>query len=72
MLANRYLDIVASLKTITSISAIKAHMFRMFKSVLDTDENLRIMIAKCQMRPGDELKDFRDMVQEVDQRCQVR
>ncbi|CAD6575287.1 MAG: hypothetical protein TREMPRED_001344, partial [Tremellales sp. Tagirdzhanova-0007] len=70
VLANRYLDIVASLKTITSISAIKAHMFRMFKSVLDTDENLRIMIAKCQMRPGDELKDFRDMVQEVDQRCQ--
>jgi len=72
VLATRYLDIVQSLKTPTALSAIKAHLFRLLKPVLNTDESIRIMIAKSQMVPGDWLADFRAVVREVEKRCHVR
>jgi len=73
LLATRYLDIVESLKTPTGVSAIKSHLFRLLKPVLDTDpdEKLRIMISKCRMTPGDRLADFREVVHEVELRCEV-
>jgi tRNA-dihydrouridine synthase 1 len=48
LLAHRYLDIVASLRTPTGNSAMKSHLFRLLKPVLDKqpDETLRIEIAK--------------------------
>ncbi len=71
LLANRYLDIVESLKTTTGVSAIRGHLFRILKPVLDTDDDLRVMIAQARMMPVDGLADFREVVREIERRCQV-
>ncbi|WRT63315.1 uncharacterized protein IL334_000220 [Kwoniella shivajii] len=68
VLANRYLDIVESLKSTTAGSAIKAHMFRLLKPVLDTDEELRIRIAQCPYNNG--MGGFRELINEIEKRCE--
>jgi tRNA-dihydrouridine synthase 1 len=71
-LATRYLDIVETLKTPTASHAIKAHLFRMFKPVLDADESLRVMIAKCHYDPEHGGFDsFREVVRAVEERLKV-
>lgn len=45
-LANRYLDIVDSLESPTSPSAIKSHMFRVLRPILDKHDELRVLIGK--------------------------
>ncbi|WVQ82585.1 hypothetical protein IAT38_004715 [Cryptococcus sp. DSM 104549] len=67
LLANRYLDIVSSLTTPTAGSALKAHLFRLFKPVLDTDEQLRVRIAT---NPSDHIEGFRALLDEIDKRCE--
>ncbi|WVF66665.1 hypothetical protein IAT40_001406 [Kwoniella sp. CBS 6097] len=69
LMANRYLDIVEALKTPTAGSAIKAHLFRMLKPVLDTDEGLRIKIATARYDQG--MGDFRALLEEIDRRCEA-
>lgn len=75
LLAHRYLDIVASLKTPTAGSAIKAHLFRLLKPILDAepDETLRIKVANCfHAGPGEEgIKSFREVVREVERSVQA-
>ncbi|WWC57703.1 uncharacterized protein I303_100237 [Kwoniella dejecticola CBS 10117] len=65
VLANRYIDIVSSLKSHTAGSAIKSHMFRMLKPVLDTNEELRIRIAQCPYSEG--MTEFRKLIQDIEQ-----
>ncbi|KAK8844667.1 hypothetical protein IAR55_006516 [Kwoniella newhampshirensis] len=69
LLASRYLDIVESLKTATAGSAIKAHLFRLLKPVLDTDEELRIKIAACTWSDG--LGGFRDIIRDIEGRVEA-
>lgn len=71
-LGNRYLDIVESLETPTAGSAIKGHLFRLFKSVLNTDDALRIMISKAHVHPEHRYKMYRDVLSEIEKRLQVR
>ncbi|ODN73875.1 hypothetical protein L202_07391 [Cryptococcus amylolentus CBS 6039] len=68
LLAHRYLDIVESLKTPTSGSAIKSHLFRLLKPVLDTDEELRVRIATCRWTEG--MSGFREIIDDIAARCQ--
>ncbi|ORY23536.1 hypothetical protein BCR39DRAFT_549079 [Naematelia encephala] len=73
-LANRYLDIVDALETPTSPSAIKAHLYRMLKKVLDADEKeeLRIMIARANSghTRGSRMIEFRKVIKEIERRLQ--
>nr|XP_031862150.1 uncharacterized protein CI109_002563 [Kwoniella shandongensis]KAA5529222.1 hypothetical protein CI109_002563 [Kwoniella shandongensis] len=68
LLATRYLDIVESLETPTAGSAIKSHLFRLLKPVLDTDEELRIKIAACTWSDG--LGGFRDIISDIVRRVE--
>ncbi|WVR03179.1 hypothetical protein IAU60_000170 [Kwoniella sp. DSM 27419] len=68
VLAHRYLDIVEGLETTTSGSAIRSHLFRMLKPILDTDEELRIRIASCQYQDG--MGQFRELIREIERRCE--
>lgn len=67
MLAHRYLDIVEALDTPTAGSAIKAHLFRLLKPVLDTDEELRVQIATCRWSDG--MDGFREIIRDIERRC---
>lgn len=64
LLANRYLDIVAGLRTPTGNSAMKSHLFRLLKPVLDAqpDESMRIKIAQCAGLEG-----LRGVVREIEE-----
>ncbi|WWC97468.1 hypothetical protein V866_004348 [Kwoniella sp. B9012] len=64
MLAHRYLDIVEALQSHTSRSAIKSHMFRLLKPVLDTNEELRVKIAQCPV--GEGMDKFRELLKEIE------
>ncbi|WWC67207.1 uncharacterized protein I206_101114 [Kwoniella pini CBS 10737] len=68
VLANRYIDIVSSLKSHTAGSAIKAHMFRMLKPILDTNEELRIKIAQCPY--SEEMTEFKELIKGIEQRLE--
>ncbi|WVN88473.1 uncharacterized protein L203_103684 [Cryptococcus depauperatus CBS 7841] len=68
LLARRYLDIVESLKTPTAGSAIKSHLFRLLKPILDTDEELRVQIANCRWSEG--MKGFREIIDDIESRCE--
>lgn len=67
LLAHRYLDIVEALETPTAGSAIKAHLFRLLKPVLDTDEELRVQIATCRWSEG--MHGFREIIRDIERRC---
>ncbi|KIS00633.1 tRNA-dihydrouridine synthase 1 [Cryptococcus deuterogattii 2001/935-1] len=67
LLAHRYLDIVEALETPTAGSAIKAHLFRLLKPVLDTDEELRVQIATCRWSDG--MHGFREIIRDIERRC---
>ncbi|TIC17182.1 hypothetical protein E3Q13_02663 [Wallemia mellicola] len=61
-LAKEYLDIVDSLKTETSVSAQKAHLFKIFKPCLSKWTDLRDRLGKGQP------KDWRGIVEEFETR----
>ena len=65
-LAHRYLDIVGALRTPTALSAIRAHLFRLLKPILNLDEGLRDMVASCKNED-----DFRNVVKEAEKRFVV-
>lgn len=74
-LGTRYLDIVDLLDTPTTLSAVRAHLYRMLKPVLDEDEDnrLRIMIARCHFGTEGTGKtaSFREVLTEVERVVQV-
>jgi hypothetical protein len=63
LLARRYLDIVGSLKTPTGNSAIKSHIFRVLKPILDAqpDEAFRAKIGKART-----VAEYRAVVEELE------
>lgn len=73
VLAHRYLDIVESLKTPTAASAIKSHMYRMLKKVLDQgeDETFRIKIAKAQIGQDQGVSALRKVLHELEESVKV-
>ncbi|EIW73221.1 hypothetical protein TREMEDRAFT_13725, partial [Tremella mesenterica DSM 1558] len=74
LLARRYLDIVSSLQTPTANSAIKSHLFRLFKPILDQDDDgsLRQYIARSGSGSTTEARvtSFREVVNEIEKRQQ--
>ncbi|WWC85448.1 uncharacterized protein L201_000311 [Kwoniella dendrophila CBS 6074] len=68
VLANRYLDIVEALKSPTSSSAVKAHMFRLLKPVLDTNEEFRVKIAQTPVKEG--MVELRALIKEIEDVCE--
>lgn len=72
LLARRYLDIVASLKTRTGPSAIKSHLFRLLKPALDVDESLRELIGRTPIMPETGLDAMRQIVDKLEERLKVR
>ncbi|ORX41244.1 hypothetical protein BD324DRAFT_648124 [Kockovaella imperatae] len=68
-LANRYIDIVESLSTQTALSAIRAHMFRLFRHVLDEDDGtIRDMILRAKAPYGQPLEDFREIIRAFEEK----
>ena len=63
ILAKRYLDIVGALETPTGNTAIKSHIFRMLKPILDAqwDEKMREKIGKAR-----DLEGYRAVVDEIE------
>lgn len=68
ILAHRYLDIVAALKTPTANSAIKSHIFRMLKPILDAqpDEKMRERIGKAR-----DVEGYRAVIRDMESLVQV-
>jgi len=67
-MANRYLDIVDSLKTRTSPSAVKSHLFRMLKPALDIDESIREQIGRTPMFADSGLDAVRAVIKTLEDR----
>ncbi|KAL7420249.1 tRNA dihydrouridine synthase [Cryptotrichosporon argae] len=65
-LARRYLDIIDSLRTPTSGSAVKSHLFRLLKPVLDANGDLRVAIGEASLVGG--TARYRAILDEVDAR----
>lgn len=63
LLARRYLDIVDALKTPTGGSAIKSHLFRVLKPILDAqpDESFRARIGKSRT-----VEQYREVLDELE------
>lgn len=70
LLANRYLDIVDSLKTRTSPSAVKSHLFRILKPALDVDESIRELIGRTPMFADSGLEAVRAVIKTLEERLQ--
>jgi tRNA-dihydrouridine synthase 1 len=70
LLANRYLDIVESLKVRTSPSAVKSHLFRMLKPALDVDESIRELIGRTPMFADSGLDAVRNVIKTLEEKLQ--
>lgn len=68
LLARRYLDFVDSVKTITSGSALKAHMFRLLKPILDEHEDLRHMVGRTGLKPEQRTAAYREALTLIEER----
>lgn len=68
LLATRYLDFVDGLKTITSGSALKGHMFRLLKPILDEHEDLRLLIGKTGIMPEHRTSAYREALVAIAER----
>ena len=74
LLAHRYLDIVEGLKTPTASSAVRSHLFRLLKPILDTDENLRALVADARWYRFDgdrQWREFREVLNTIDEKIKV-
>ncbi|GHJ87863.1 hypothetical protein NliqN6_4265 [Naganishia liquefaciens] len=65
VLAHHYLDIVDRLKTRTSGSAIKAHLFRVLKPGLERHPDIRNRLGEMIMREGTGLSGYRALIDEL-------
>lgn len=72
-LALEYLDIVKSLKTPTSLGAIKSHLFKLFRPALDLNKDLRDRLGRIHGKPGSSewMEEFTVVTKEMKQRMDV-
>ncbi len=72
-LALEYLDIVSSLKTVTSPGAIRGHLFKLLRPSVSLVQNrdLRDQLGKTYVRPQDGVQKFVDLVMELKERNHV-
>ena len=72
-LALEYLEIVNSLKTVTSPGAIRGHLFKLLRPSLSLVQNrdLRDQLGKIYVRPQDGVQKFVDLVIALGRRNQV-
>ncbi|WFD24636.1 tRNA-dihydrouridine(16/17) synthase [NAD(P)(+)] [Malassezia equina] len=70
--AQEYLDIVATLKTPTSPSALKGHMFKITRPALAIHTDLRPELGKARSPEGaqgeERVKEYREFLQELEKR----
>ena len=71
VLAHHYLDIVDRLKTRTSGSAIKAHLFRVLKPGLEQHPDIRNRLGEMFMREGTGLGGYRALIDELKEKMAV-
>jgi len=70
-LALEYLSIVKSLKTPTSMSAVKGHLFKLLRPALGREKDLREQLGKVRFTKGkemDSIDQYEDIVKEMEQR----
>lgn len=71
-MAQEYLDIVATLKTPTSPSALKGHMFKITRPALAIHTDLRPVLGKARSPEGaqgeERVKEYREFLQELEKR----
>ncbi|KAJ9121571.1 hypothetical protein QFC22_002190 [Naganishia vaughanmartiniae] len=67
-IAHHYLDIVDRLKTRTTGSAIKAHLFRILKPGLEKHVDLRNKLGEMWMREGTGMGGYRALIDELKER----
>ncbi|KAJ9096067.1 hypothetical protein QFC21_005432 [Naganishia friedmannii] len=68
IIAHHYLDIVDRLKTRTTGSAIKAHLFRILKPGLEKHVDLRNKLGEMWMREGTGMGGYRALIDELKER----
>ncbi|KAJ9119859.1 hypothetical protein QFC24_005573 [Naganishia onofrii] len=68
IIAHHYLDIVDRLKTRTTGSAIKAHLFRILKPGLEKHVDLRNKLGEMWMREGTGMGGYRGLIDELKER----
>ncbi|KAJ9095797.1 hypothetical protein QFC19_007411 [Naganishia cerealis] len=68
IIAHHYLDIVDQLKTRTTGSAIKAHLFRILKPGLEKHVDLRNKLGEMWMREGTGMGGYRALIDELKDR----
>jgi hypothetical protein len=71
IIAHHYLDIVDRLKTRTTGSAIKAHLFRILKPGLEKHVDLRNKLGEMWMREGTGMGGYRGLIDELKERMAV-
>jgi tRNA-dihydrouridine synthase 1 len=71
VLAHHYLDIVDRLKTRTSGSAIKAHLFRVLKPGLERHPDIRNRLGEMFLREGTGLGGYRALIDELKEKLAV-
>jgi tRNA-dihydrouridine synthase 1 len=69
-LALEYLHIVEELKTKTSLSAVKGHLFKLMRPGLARELDLRDRLGK--IKGGNPVDDYLEVVQEMKKRMDVR
>ena len=69
-LALEYLRIVKGLKTKTSLSAIKGHLFKLMRPGLARELDLRDRLGK--IKGGDPVDEYLEVVEEMKKRMDVR
>lgn len=74
MLCNEYLDIVASLKTKTSATSVKGHMFKLTRPALEVHPDLRRVFGPARLEGSGEegVRQYREAVAELSRRLEVR
>lgn len=72
-LAIEYLDIVKSLKTPTSLGAIKSHLFKLYRPALDLNKDLRDRLGRIHGKPGasEWIAEFYTIAAEMKERMDV-
>ncbi len=73
-LALEYLDIVKSLQTRTSPSAVKGHLFKLLRPALGRETDLRDQLGRVKFTKGKELEayaKYEEIVKQMDERMKV-
>lgn len=73
-LALEYLDIVKSLQTRTSPSAVKGHLFKLLRPAISRETDLRDQLGRVRFTKGKELEaytKYEEIVKQMDERMKV-